>query len=335
MEPIESMPGYKKMCHAFERLNSVRDIRDLEAIYLRGDGLTASTYATYRQAVSAFCEFTNHLNPLQVTPGHIEQYYDSTVKRTSKDTASGHMAALKKFFSGIVREIPIFESPFDKMSNSVKKKISRKSPKGKTKTALTLEEWEAVKTYLKSDKSLKGLQNRAMILTLYSTGLRAFELCNLKWSDLSQDEGGYHLKGVGKGAKAFTQFLPETVVTDALEAFTVRFKRKPRGEDSLFYSLESYHGKPAAPMCKSTLWVRLRDIGKELKEQGKIRKEIEFSAHLFRRSFITHLNKKGVDIKTISHGARVSDLGGLYNHYIDNPEPPQNINKLILQEVAR
>ena len=329
LQAVECLTGYQKMMKAVDRMNSIRNAADLEAVYLRGEGLSPNTYLNYSRTVKQFYEFTEGLIPLQVTAGHVEQFYDHILKSCDQNTAVNKMSGLKKFFEGVKREVPFFENPFDTMSEQVKKKISKQHTKSKTKAALTLDEWNRVKTFLEADTSIKGLQNYAMVMTLYSTGLRAFELCGLKWSDLSKDDEGFYITGTGKGGNAFCQYVPENVVRAVYEAFRARFNSEPKEHEHVFYGLESYHGKPASPINKSILWVRLRDIGIELKEQKAIRKDLEFSAHLFRRSSITHLNKKGVDMKTLRNFSRHSSMEVLYNNYVDSREQPRaEIDKL-------
>ena len=59
---------------------------------------------------------------------------------------------------------------------------------------------------LPTDKTLKGLRDRAMLATLLYHGLRREELCRLKVKDIHSRRGVPHLRVHGKGSK--TRYLP-------------------------------------------------------------------------------------------------------------------------------
>ena len=120
----------------------------------------------------------------------------------------------------------------------------------------------------------------------------------------------------------------------AAAAFKARFKREWKQGDFLFWSLENYHGKPPVRMNKSVLWIRLRDIGDQLKRSGLIRKEIEFSAHLFRRTFLSLLSREGMKTVEIQRHSRHSNIKTLINHYIDQAESTRPYLDKILGAVA-
>jgi hypothetical protein len=56
--------------------DSIKYFEDFETLLLRGAGLSPHTYRSYLTAVRQLYEYTNGLNPLQITPGHIEAFYD-------------------------------------------------------------------------------------------------------------------------------------------------------------------------------------------------------------------------------------------------------------------
>lgn len=85
--------------------------------------------------------------------------------------------------------------------------------------------------------------------------------------------------------------LIESGQTDAiLEEPFIHLRKRLR---PVFLTIESRRSSVRGRLRKSTLWVRLNTIGEDLKPQGVVRQSIEFSAHLFRRSFLTQLSKAG------------------------------------------
>ena len=62
----------------------IRSFEDVETYLPGGAGLSSNTYRVYLTAVKQLYEFTDGLNPLQVTPGHIEAFYDHLVKHVAE-----------------------------------------------------------------------------------------------------------------------------------------------------------------------------------------------------------------------------------------------------------
>ena len=171
-------------------------------------------------------------------------------------------------------------------------------------------------TWLKKDRSLMGLQNRAIILTLLTTGLRAQELCNLQSKDLEVDTDTemMYVNGIGKGEKPFRQEIHANAVYAIGEAFKAKFKRDPRPSEYLL------HSNGTGRLQKGIMWIRLSEIGKALKSAGVIRSDVEFSAHLFRRTYLTVLSKAGMSLGSLQSCARHSNVSTTFNHYVDSQE---------------
>ena len=326
--------GIRKAAEIFNDINSFEDI---ERYFLLGAGLSPNTYRCYLSAVKDFYNLTDGLNPLQVIPADIERYYDTVLKRVDRNTAYIKIMGLKKFFKGISKVIPFHVSPFDQMTPELIKKLSKTKKDNTTKQALSKAELQRVFAFLDTDTSLKGLQNKAVIRILFSTGLRSFELCQAKWRDIELDEdtGVSFLRGIGKGEKVFRQEIADPQALDALTAaYKKQFKKDPSPNDYLVYSLESYKGKKPAGMKNNTLWVRFNNMGKELKAQGLIRESIQFSPHLLRRSYLTLLLKSGMDLKSVQQISRHASIEVLAKHYIDTNVPAGGFFKKILGAVA-
>lgn len=172
-----------------------------------GQGLSPNTYRSYLTAVKLFYEFTKGLNPLQVKPGDIEFFYDHIVKRIDRNTAYLRIKGLKNFFSGIRNLIPFYTSPFELMSKNLKRKLSRRKKGNRTKKALTTNEISRLLSWLKEDTSIYGLGNYALLYILITSGLRAMELCQLKWKDLVCLDGTWKAYFIGKGEMEAEQEL--------------------------------------------------------------------------------------------------------------------------------
>jgi site-specific recombinase XerD len=133
----------------------------------------------------------------------------------------------------------------------------------------------------------EGLRDRALVDTLYSTGLRISELASLTVDDV----GGDMVTVVGKGRK--TRRVPIG---------------RPAQESVRRYIAE---GRPrlAGAEAGSVLWVGVR--GGRLDSRGirrVVRKRVATFPHALRHSFATHLLEGGADLRTVQDLLGHTDL---------------------------
>jgi integrase/recombinase XerC len=138
-----------------------------------------------------------------------------------------------------------------------------------------------------------GVRDRAMLETLYSTGLRVSELVGLEVDDI--DTAGEAIKVRGKGKKE--RIVP--LGSHALAAVN-RYTDMLRG-DSRFASSWA-DGKPHRPLFVNKHGGRLssrsvrRKLDKYLKQVGL---DPAISPHTLRHSFATHLLDNGADLRSV------------------------------------
>jgi len=133
-----------------------------------------------------------------------------------------------------------------------------------------------------------GHRDRAMLETLYATGLRASELVTLTVDHVNLDSG--FIRCLGKGSKE--RIVPVgAAARQALETYLERsrplFLRG--GEDSGVLFL----GRGGKGLSRARLW----GIVKSWVSRAGIRKEV--SPHTLRHSFATHLLGRGADLRSI------------------------------------
>lgn len=300
----------------------IHNFSDVERIFLKGAGLSANTYRAYLGAVKDFYTYTEGLNPLQVTAAHIEGWYDDLSKRVGRATARLRVAGLKRFFSGVRNVLPIYTSPFELMPEKLVQKLNR-SPKGRrTKAAMTATEIRGLLAFLELDQSEAGRTNRAMVFLAVTSGLRASELCALKWGDLDNMDGAWVARFIGKGDKSAEQELYGPAVQCCLDLYRARTRRASTlPDDPLFTTSPVFSGQPPARMTAHVFWDRMRRIGKAARAAGVINRELQFSPHLLRRSYATLLYNSGMGLKAIQTKTRHSSITTLTEHYIDDSTP--------------
>ena len=272
--------GLKKASNLFDQ---IKCFEDLERLFLKGSGLSSNTYRSYLEAVRQFYHFTKGLNPLQVRPADIEAFYDDLVARVDRNTAYLRMRGLKKFFEGVRNVVPFFTSPFEIMGEKLHAKLNCTNKGNRTKKTLTREELKALLEFLRKDSSTRGRENYALVFMLVTSGLRASELCALRWGDLEESEGKWTALFIGKGDKEAEQELFAPAVEVCRQYFLHQFRRVPRPEDALFWTVPSFPHQSPAAMTAHTLWTRIKRIGAIVCGEGIIARELQFSPHLFRR----------------------------------------------------
>ncbi len=133
----------------------------------------------------------------------------------------------------------------------------------------------------------EGLRDRALIDTLYSTGLRISELASLTIDDV----GGDMITVVGKGRKT---------------------RRVPIGrpaQDSVRRYVSQGRPQLAGPEAGSSLWVGVR--GSRLGTRGirsVVSKHVATFPHALRHSFATHLLEGGADLRSVQDLLGHTDL---------------------------
>jgi len=134
----------------------------------------------------------------------------------------------------------------------------------------------------------QGARNRAMLETLYASGLRVSELVNLKLSGIYPDEG--FLRVIGKGNKE--RLVP--IGKEALKFIGIyRDEIRKHMEIVKGHSDTLFLNRRGSGLSRVSLFT----IVKETALKAGIEKNI--SPHTFRHSFATHLVENGADLRAV------------------------------------
>ncbi|MFT5424204.1 MAG: integrase/recombinase XerC [Phycisphaerales bacterium] len=146
-----------------------------------------------------------------------------------------------------------------------------------------------------SDTDVLGRRDRAMLETLYSTGIRVSELVGLNISDLDLEGEAMHVRGKGKKER----LVPlGSHALGAIRSYIEMLKQDPRfvnnfdgnGVGESLPMFLNKHGKRL-----SSRSVR-RKLDKYLREIGL---DPSISPHTLRHSFATHLLDNGADLRSV------------------------------------
>lgn len=176
--------------------------------------------------------------------------------------------------------------------------LSTPSVSSKLPAVLSKRELEALFSQPPPDNCLKGARDRALLLLLYSCGLRVSELLSL---ELDQVHDTF-IRVYGKGGKE--RHLP--IGRRALEAIDryLHFRSEPIPSSLLFID---DRGKP---FSRRQLW----NLVKEYAKAASIDKNV--SPHTLRHTFATHLLDEGTDIRIVQEllGHTKIDTTNRYMH---------------------
>jgi len=150
----------------------------------------------------------------------------------------------------------------------------------------------------------EGQRNKAIIETLYGSGLRVSELVNLQLSRLYIDEG--YMLVEGKGSKQrLVPLSPQSIKQIELWKIDRNLMNVQKGnEDVLFLN------RRGAKLTRAMIFT----IVKDLVTLAGIRKNV--SPHTFRHSFATHLLENGANLRAIQQllGHESITTTELYTH---------------------
>lgn len=201
---------------------------------------------------------------------------DLKAKNYSKRTIARKLACLRSFFKFLYREGYLKANPMAGLS----------TPKLDKKLPVFLDEGEVAKLLEAPDiKDLAGLRDKAILETLYSSGLRISELVGLSVDNI--DFIGGVLKVFGKGRKE--RLVP--IGDRALKC--IRGYLEKRGDVK---SLD----KKAVFLNKSRTRLTDRSVRRILEKYihiTSLREDI--SPHTLRHSFATHLLNRGADLRSV------------------------------------
>ena len=252
--------------------------------YLRIErGLAENTVKNYSADIVALSQYISSNNieeqPKDCSKETLQQFIYQQSKSVSANSQARRISAIKSFFNFLIFEKLRANSPADLIEGP---KLGRKLP-------VTLNLMEIEKILLGIELSLpNGQRNRAIIETLYGSGLRVSELVNLTLSNVFFKEDIIKVTGkgdkqrlvpLGSYSKKFIQIYKEEI--RSLK------KIKKEYNDYLFLN------RNGRKMTRAMIFT----IVKESAIKVGIKKKI--SPHTFRHSFATHLLENGADLRTI------------------------------------
>jgi integrase/recombinase XerD len=247
------------------------------------DGLAKNTLESYRRDLSLFADWLEGAGKslLEAAEADVLGYFafrHRAAQRARASTQARVASSLKRFYRFALAGNRVAGDPT----------LRLEPPKRVPRFPKTLTETD-VEALLGAPEvgTPAGLRDRAMLETLYATGLRVSELVGLKGVEVSLDMGVVRV--FGKGAKERMVPLGE----EAME-WIVRYQRearavllKGRAADAVFVTARG------GAMTRQAFWYLIKRYGARA-VPGKA-----LSPHTLRHAFATHLLNHGADLRVV------------------------------------
>ena len=197
----------------------------------------------------------------------------------SKRTVARKMAAFRTFFKFLTREGYLKKNPMSAL----------RTPKLEKKLPMVLDENEVSRLMESPANDLIGRRDRAILETLYSTGMRVSELVKL---DLEKvDFIGGVCRVMGKGSKERICPIGDRALRSIRDYLQARGGKAKKEAKALFLN----HSPNQEGSRLTDRSVR-RTVDKYIERTCRREK---ISPHTLRHSFATHLLNRGADLKSV------------------------------------
>ena len=267
----------------------------IDALWLES-GLSKNTLSAYRSDITNLAGFLEQRSLLLAQQSDIQKFLAMLLAKGTKGSSSARtLSTLRRFYRYQVRENRIVEDPCAQVRSP---KQGRPLPKSlsESQVELLLEAPDV--------KSGLGLRDRAMLETLYATGLRVSELVNLKMLEANLQVGV--LRIVGKGNKERLVPMGEQAID-----WVTRYLKTSRADllgrhssDAIFVTARG------GAMTRQAFWYMIKRYALSAGIEQAL------SPHTLRHAFATHLINHGADLRSVQMLLGHADLSTtqIYTH---------------------
>ena len=250
------------------------------------------TIENYDHYLKRFLGFAGDISPASIDLNLVKKYRlflnrykDKNERGLGKQTQSYHVIALRAFLKYLAK-------------NDIKTVAAEKIelPKTESRVVTFLEEDE-VDRLLKATgnkDNLIDLRNRAILETLYSTGLRVSELTGLDRDDINLKRGEFSVKG--KGGKTRLVFLSD----DAIDWLNKYLAKRGDPDPALFVRADRRKNKDIEKTKDHSLRLTPRSVQRIIDQCARkagITKTV--TPHTLRHSLATEMLRNGADIRSV------------------------------------
>ncbi|MCX5705594.1 MAG: site-specific tyrosine recombinase XerD, partial [Candidatus Omnitrophica bacterium] len=262
-------------------------------------GLSANTISAYRGDLNAYLDFMsgNHIEAMsRIRRDDITGFMlNQKDRHIAVNSVARRLAAIRMFHRFLAREKILKSDPTNLIDSP---RLWKKIP-----DTLTLNEVESL--IAQPDiRDNQGIRDRAILETLYATGMRVSEAVNLRLDNVNLDIG--FLRCIGKGNKERVIPLGKKAIASLKRYLEVSRSEilKKKSSEYLFIS------RIGKKISRQSFWKLIKRYAR----QARIKKPIR--PHILRHSFATHLLERGADLRSVQEMLGHSNISTtqIYTH---------------------
>lgn len=246
-------------------------------------GLSRHSIDSYSLDIHAFWHFLDRhdmeISPVDCDSDAVQQFIYEEAKIQSAQTQARRISGLRSFFNYLIFENYRTTNPTDLIEAP---KLGRKLP-----DTLSVKEIETLLEEIDLGHP-QGHRNRAIIETLYGSGLRVSELTDLTLSNLFFKEN--LIRVTGKGNKQ--RLVPMGSYAKKFLNYYLDYYRAHQTVDPKFADIV-FLNRNGRQLSRTMIFTIVKDLAKKA-QLGK-----NISPHTFRHSFATHMLENGADLRAI------------------------------------
>lgn len=280
-------------------LNNSQLIEDVLAFFEEHDMFSKHTAKSYNTHIKQFFEWKSNgsiTDYRQLTERHLIVERRDVVKYRKELVDSGKyinrtinqkLDALKSFYKYL------FSNDYDVNPNVFDLKALKEHEESKSYGSLTIEEVDLfANTAYEIEKELSN-EKRILILLASRTSLRKSELLNLEWDMITEEDGVYVIRTIGKGKKPLVSAISKKMYDELLQL-------KLEGRDKIF------------EISNSSIQ-RMMD---RIKNKLKIPKERNITFHSFRNVAPNWGIDNGDSLHQVAEQTNHSNINTLNEYYV-------------------
>ncbi|MDD5432176.1 MAG: site-specific tyrosine recombinase XerD [Candidatus Omnitrophica bacterium] len=274
-------------------------------------GLSSNTISSYRQDLNFYLDYIAQLRIdalSKITKNDITNFMiNQKDKGISPNSIARRLAAIRMFHRFLSRERILKADPTDLVDTP---KLWKKIPE-----TLSLNEVESLINQ-PDIRQTQGIRDKAILETLYATGMRVSEAVNLRLDNVNLDVG--FLRCIGKGNKERVIPLGKKAVS-YIKKYLDESRPKLLKKSQSDYLFISRLGKN---ISRQSFWKMIKRYAR----QAGIKKTMK--PHIMRHSFATHLLEHGADLRSVQEMLGHANISTtqIYTHI--NKERLKSVHKM-------
>lgn len=293
-------------------------------------GLSHNTIVSYQGDLNAYIDFLAHSHIdgfIKITKNDITNFmFREKDKGVSINSIARRLTAIKMFHRFLVRERILKSDPSTLLESP---RLWKKIP-----DTLSLNEVDALLNQ-PNIRDKQGIRDKAILETLYATGMRVSEAVNLKAVNVNLEVG--FLRCIGKGnkeriiplgrkainsIKRYLEVARPFILNPVRNTKVLTEKNKisngVKNKESEFLFLSRLRKK----LSRQSLWKLIKRYAR----CARIKKPIK--PHILRHSFATHLLERGADLRSVQEMLGHSNISTtqIYTHI--NKERLKTIHRM-------